>query len=240
MGIFNRVSRFGSTMLRKITQPLSATFRYVAKSSQKRPNITNSIEGDGKDTALVAKAVYKPPTERPPIIGSLRLDLEYNGKKHCVYVSDTQQRVIIGLRGTQLDAEDLANDANIVRTDLFDEDNVRFSRSYKVREADELYNRVSSKYPGYQITMTGHSLAGRQVLELARQRRDIGNGNTKYVAFNPGGFPSSVKEYPTDNTQIYLSGSDILSFGFARHPSSIIVDRKDKPLGNNHSIDYFV
>jgi hypothetical protein len=260
MSLFRRATKFGSTILKKITTPVSATLRYVSKAVQKQRNVINQLDGEAKIVALIAEQVYKPPEKRANTVGLgggntvmdlggfsgksgssvMNLDYQYNQQKHCVYVNHALLWVVIGFRGTQLDAEDLANDANIVRTDLFDEGNIRFGRSYKVDEAEALQAKVAEKYPRYRITMTGHSLAGRQVLEVARRRKGKDKEDTRYVAFNAGGFPSSVGEYPVDNTKIYLSGSDILSFGFARHPSSVIVERKDKPLGNNHSINYFI
>jgi len=241
MSLFNRVSKFGSSLFRKITTPISATLKYVSKSIQKQKNITNSLEGEDRITALISKEVYSPPSNRAEFIESYKLDRRFNELKHCVYVDENNKSVIVAFRGTQLDLEDLANDANIIRTDIFDEENIRFNKSYKIKEAEDLYNRVRELYKGYKIINTGHSLAGRQVLELARNNKAKKiNGETYYNAFNAGGMPSQINEYPKENTKIFLTGSDILSFGWSRHPSAVIVERKDKKLANNHSINYFI
>lgn len=242
MGLFSNLKRTTGRVLKKLTSPISMTLKSVSKMGKDKSRVINKIPDEDKTTALVAKQVYNSPNSRSPVVSDFTLDRDFNAEKHCVYVNDSRNELIIGLRGTNpTDVEDLANDANIVRTDLFDEENVRFNRSYRISDADALYNRVRQKYPAYRIVVSGHSLAGRMAMELARNHRQRGvNGNTSYVAYNAGGFPMSVKDYPTDRTKIYLTGSDVLSWGWNRHPSSVIVDRPDKSIGNNHGIDYFL
>lgn len=241
MSLFRGISKIGSSIFKKITNAVPATLKYVAKKMKKPENITKGVEGEDYTTALIVKEVYSPPTNRAENINGYKIDRRYNANKHCAYVNENNKTVIVAFRGTQLDIEDLANDANILRTDIFDEKNIRFNSSYKIKEAEDVYNSIRNDYKDYKIIVGGHSLAGRQILELGRNNKKNNiNGNTHYRAFNAGGFPSQLNEYPRDNTKIYLTGSDVLSFGWSRHPSSIIVERDDKPKGNNHSINYFI
>jgi hypothetical protein len=242
MGLFSNLKRTTGRVLKKLTSPISMTLKSVSKMGKDKSRVINKIPDEDKTTALVAEQVYNPPKSRSPVVSDFNLDYDFNGEKHCVYVNDKKNELVIGLRGTKpTDIEDLANDANIVMTDFFDERNIRFNKSYRIGDAEVLYNQVRKKYPAYKITVSGHSLAGRMTMELARNHRQKGiNGNTSYVAYNAGGFPMPVSDYPTENTRIYLTGSDVLSWGWNRHPSSIIVDRKDKPIGNNHGIQYFI
>ena len=242
MSILKSLKRGAGKVFKTITAPISITLKSVARMGKSGDRIVPNVKEEDRITALVAEQVYKPPNSRSPVVSDFNLDYDFNGEKHCVYVNDRKNELVIGLRGTKpTDIEDLANDANIVRTDFFDEKNIRFNKSYRIGDAEVLYNQVRKKYPAYKITVSGHSLAGRMTMELARNHRQKGiNGNTSYVAYNAGGFPMPVSDYPTENTRIYLTGSDVLSWGWNRHPSSIIVDRKDKPIGNNHGIKYFI
>jgi hypothetical protein len=238
MGIFSNLKKTAGKVLKMVSNPVSRTLKSVSRWGSP---VVKKIPEEDTISAIVSKQVYSEPNQRLQRIGTFSLDNVFNGEKHCVYVDDTNNKIIIGLRGTNpTDIEDLANDANIIRTDFFDENNIRFNRSSRIGNSELLYNQVRRKYPSHFITVSGHSLAGRMTLELARNHKKQGIQNTNYIAYNAGGFPMSTSDYPRENTKIYLSGSDLLSWGWNRHPSSIIVDRDDKPIGNNHGIDYFL
>lgn len=242
MGLFSNLKRAGGRILKKIVQPVAFTLKGVSKMGRSVNRIVSQIPEEDKITALVAQQVYKNPSVRLRTLLDFSLVEKYNALKQCVYINDDRKELVYGLRGTK-DGEDLINDALIVRSDaenLFDEENIKFNKSYRVAEADVLFRQLRSAYPHYKIIVAGHSLAGRTTMELARNHRRDNVNNSKYIAYNAGGFPISVNQYPKERTKIYLTGSDVLSFGWMRHPSSVIVDRKDKEIGNNHSIDYFV
>lgn len=242
MSVFRELKRAGGKILKKITSPLSLTLKGVSKRIAGNQRTMTEIPEEDKITALVAQQVYKAPSIRQSVLLDFSLVQNYNAVKHCVYKNDTRKELVMGLRGTA-DAEDLANDALIVRSDaenMFGEKNIKFNQSYRVGEADTLFRTLRKAFPAYKIIVAGHSLAGRMTMELARNHQREGINNSRYVGYNAGGFPLSVGQYPKERTRIYLTGSDVLSFGWNRHPNAYIVDRKDKEIGNNHSIDYFV
>jgi alpha-beta hydrolase superfamily lysophospholipase len=97
-----------------------------------------------------------------------------------VYVTETEKRVVIAYRGTDLrDFSDLMSDVQVVLG--LNGIDPRVLRSL------EVYDAVRMQYPYYQIRVCGHSLGGTLSYLVAKHRNP-----DRCIVFNPGAAPNSV------------------------------------------------
>ena len=130
-----------------------------------------SVSNDSKKKyAVFAKAVYALSTgERKKIPGELRQDgwiymEKFSNGNMATWVNNQEKEFILSFRGTDFSrADDLVNDAAIV-----------FGLSKNLPRVKEgilngsaIINAIRRSFPGYTLTITGHSLGGKIGINVA-------------------------------------------------------------------------
>ena len=138
--------------------------------------------------ANLSKQSYSKKNERDNYVDGFTLDTELSDSRHAVYHNKDSNHTIISVRGTNTDmsldsVEDLSADAALAFG------NLTATRRYKQAQA-KLYN-TQRKYKNSRFDLTGHSLGGRVVEELASREEKV----TQVHSYNPGSF---VSDFGTD------------------------------------------
>lgn len=184
----------------------------VGKTSGKIKNISPFEVPQMLRYALLAENVYEKPENRVSA-GDSRIvqagwtyvsDAPGVDAETAVYIDQRQREVAVSFRGT-VNMKDVVSDAQI----LFS----RESSNRRFKNSESILRQVKSKYPGYKIVTTGHSLGGRLALYAGmRQGADF------MYLFNPGLSPQSLgqdckmkQNQCKNNLIIYTTGSDFIS-----------------------------
>ena len=194
LGFIRRIGHKVKSFFNNTTGSISKFYRKATASITPEAKNTPHLTGEALTMAKISQSVYN--KKRPDIIDDYKLDDELSKYNVGVYQNPALQKVIIGFRGTA-SIEDLETDLDIVKgkTD---------ERQYK--DAVELYNKVKSKYPNYEILATGHSKGGSLALYLNTLY------NIKIYGFNSGVGLGVIKTNPNrDNANLYIIKGDIIS-----------------------------
>ena len=185
--------------------------------------------------------------------GQYELDPDLTTKNSAVILGPGSD-VVISYRGTNLhDISDIVADIGI--TIGLNHLPAGF-RPSRFKEADQTYNAVAQKYPGYKIVTTGHSLGAAQSLQVAKEHGlegfhynigasvvDAGLQLKNFVACSGAEACPELK-----NQTIYSTGSDVLSAGmlphltkmFGKEKVQIVKPRLDIRDFFNHSLAHFL
>lgn len=200
---------------------------------------TKTLDNIANLSALISSEVYKKPSERKAEINGYKLDRDIESDQVVIYFNDNIKDVIMGIRGTKT-ASDLYSDFLLGLNQLTNI-NKFFSSDRFVSIRKKLEN-VINKFDrlGYNIRLTGHSLAGFETIKLSQKYDAVDSG----VAFNAGSVPLQIRsDKIPDNVEHYRNPRDIISYGWRNDPQTIEYINKDKmslwnPL-TNHTINYF-
>jgi hypothetical protein len=161
------------------------------------------------------------------------LDKPLSNKNTFTFVNVPKKQIIISYRGTDW--------GNI--TDIWQNIGIVTGSSlFKQRESSnvKLYDKTVKRFPGYNITLTGHSAGGYQAMAVAGKR------GARAVVFNAASSPNKtpteafqlmkadIKHYSTTN----LKSGDIDFVSLANPASTETVPVKVP--GDAHTIDNFV
>jgi hypothetical protein len=105
--------------------------------------------GLSKISSIVSADVYK--KERQKQIGGYIYKPEYSNDETAVYINDNMKSIIIASRGTKT-KEDIVTDISLISGSLKD--------TARLKQLNELIQRLRTIYKNYHITTTGHSLGG--------------------------------------------------------------------------------
>lgn len=230
MGIFSKIK----DRLPKVYKKVSSLFNKGVLEPIKRRfgrKTIQAIPDKHMDELEASFEAYEPVDERKGRITGHRYDRELSTKRTAVYVSDDDRHIILAFRGTvPTNVRDLASDLKIVLED-FKVSKDLFKKSKFMKEARKAYKRVRDKYgANIEITISGHSLAGRGSIQLAKEL------NEDAVAFNAGGGDFGRNQINRLSTH-YRAPKDPISIGFATDPRTITVDKNK--AGLNHTLEYF-
>lgn len=135
-----------------------------------------------------------------------------------VWRNDETKTIVIAVRGTDFDAE--ANDYDDLKTDLQLVMNGE-EQTQRFKTAELITRKTISRFPGYKIVITGHSLGGGIAYRLAdkykkltgevfnpavntRTLRDVNNTTRRIKTHIIDGDPvSGILGRPLPNTQVY-------------------------------------
>lgn len=206
---------------------------------RKNNRSTNKLNNLASLSALISKEVYKKPSERKSDINGYKLDRNIESDQVVIYFNDNLKDVIMGIRGTKT-GSDLYSDFLLGLTQLTNIN--KFFSSDRFLSIKNKLDNVINKYNrlGYNIRLTGHSLAGFETIKLAQKYDTVDSG----VAFNAGSVPIQIKrDNIPSNVEHYRNPRDIISYGWRNDPQTIEYINKDKmsfwnPL-TNHTINYF-
>ena len=150
------------------------------------------------------------------------VDARLSSNDHVVLRNDAEKKAIVAYRGTDVgNVSDLAADYHIATK------GDDFSESIRFHKAMTDYRNARESLPGYDFTVTGHSLGGAQAMWVARQDPSV-----NAVVFNPGvvgltgsqqlakgahyamsgGAPGRGSQY--DNIKLIRNDGDIVSAGY--------------------------
>lgn len=185
--ISNAVGKF-KQRFNAVGKHISTFSSALTPESTSIPNL-NPLE---KTAAKISNVAYD--TNRPNIIDNYTYDPELSNSLSAIYYNN--QNVIIGFRGTSK-IEDIKTDYNILKGTTNDQ---------QFREAQNIYNKVKSKYPNLPIITTGHSKGG----SLALYINDL--YNTKAIVFNAGVGFNFLKSNPNaNNVTLHVIKGDPIS-----------------------------
>jgi hypothetical protein len=223
---------------RGVLSKLKSTGRQILSPIKNRlkPSELNSEE---KVALLIATQSYeKQPTQTiPSVNGVFRLIPEMTTEYFKPYINDTTKQIFLGVRGTDLDINDLAEDALIIGQDL-GRKNINFSRmSVRLSMLKDKISQLRNKYAGYSIVLIGHSLGGRLSKEISRTDSSI-----RAITFNSGGLDlfENIKDRRRENIQDITTGSDLISLGSLFNPRTKVVNPRGLGLGiKTHQLTAF-
>jgi hypothetical protein len=200
----------------------------------------NNLDYMSNLSALISNEVYKPIQQRRQNIQNYILDRSIESDIIVVYYNDANKDVIMGIRGTKT-ASDLYSDFLLGLQQIT---NIKaFINSDRFKNVKNKLENVIDKYDklGYNIRITGHSLAGFETIKLAQKYNQVDNG----VAFNAGSVPVQlIKDNIPDNVEHFRNPRDIISYGWRNDKQTTEYINKNK-LGSyfnplkNHTINYF-
>lgn len=232
MGLFNKIKKRFPNVFKKVENLSKGIFSPIIKVFDK--SVIPKVPQTHQDELLVANEAYVKPQNRKREIMGYKYDSDLSAKRWAIYVKDDTKQINLGFRGTiPTNIRDLGSDLKILIQDTFKSPIPTFKRSVYMKEAREVYKNVLSKYPGYDITITGHSLGGRVSLETAKEFND------NAVMFNAGGGDFSRNQIPKGSIH-YRAPTDPISVGFATDPRTETIVDKSKKAGLNHSLTYFM
>lgn len=229
MSIFSKIK----DRLPKVFKKVSGLFKKgILKPIKKRfsRKTIKRIPETHRDELQATKEAYKPVDERSERIDGHFYDRSLSNKRTAVYVNDNMEHIILAFRGTvPSNLRDLLSDSKIFLED-FKIRKDEFKKSKYMKEARKAYKSIRKKYGDIEITITGHSLAGRVSIQLAKEL------NEDSVSFNAGGGDFGTNQI--NNLSVhYRAPKDPISIGFATDARTITVDKDKK--GINHTIEYF-
>ncbi len=124
--------------------------------------------GLGKISAVISADVYNPVNERQEKIQNYIYLKEYSTPEISVYMDHPNKSIIIGSRGTS-NLKDVGTDLLLVAGKL--------DKTKRLKELNNLIERLKNRWPDHHITTTGHSLGG----SLSRE-----SGSDLSHSFNEG------------------------------------------------------
>lgn len=226
MGVLKQVKEKAKSIFNKVKGGVKKVFEGLSLPK---------VPKEHRDELLVANEAYNPPDNRKPTIMGFTYDRGLSSLRHAVYVSRSERRINFGLRGTvPTNIRDLGSDVRIAQTDTLGTDKGAFKGSVYMEEVRETLGRIRKKYPGYKITVVGHSLAGRASIQVAKE-----NKNVPSITFNAGGGNFTKNQIPGGSIH-YRAPTDPISAGFRPDKRTIQIVDESKPKGANHSLSYFM
>lgn len=179
--------------------------------------------------AKIAKEAYVPHNARNRNIDGYVYQKDKSHDKRAVYHHPEKNHSIVGQRGTVLsDADDLADDANILLGRSLRDNNDRF------KQEDKFINE--HKKDGKKVTITGHSLGGTYSKELGYKHGLESHNFNSGSSIHPNQVVKNAIHALNPNTHTYAVNSDIISTNdlFTKNR----INRK-KGL-SSHSMDNFI
>ena len=127
----------------KIFRPISNLFK---KTTIKSKSIFTK-NGTGLKLQSVIKNSYNP----ADTIGDFVRDKDLSGKRSQVYVNPETNQLLYSIAGTR-SGTDVLNDARAIGGGL--------KNTQRYKHADQVLKSAKDRYPDYETTLVGHSLAG--------------------------------------------------------------------------------
>ena len=143
------------------------------------------------------------------------------------YVDKQDKKIVIAIRGTvPTNFSVLVSDVGIVSAD-------KTFNTTRLSNHEKMIDDVLQNYSGYKLVLTGHSLGGYLVEQLAEAYPDA-----QGVVFNPGTSLSEINlSNPQSNVIGYRTKGDPVSAGYSSIPMRTI---RSKNYIDTHSITNFL
>jgi hypothetical protein len=206
---------------KSILQPL--------KNLPKRSQV-NDLNEDEKIALKIAIQSYEQNPTRfiQSNNGMFELNLQQTTPYFKPYVNADRKTIFLGVRGTDKDIKDLAEDAVIIAQDLGVRD-IQFKQlSVRLSMLKEKISTLRRIYSGYSIVLVGHSLGGRLSKEVSR-----GDPSIRSITFNSGGLDlqENIKDAERTNIQDITTGTDLVSIGSIFNPRTKVYNPRGLGVG---------
>lgn len=188
-----------------------------------------NLRGSGlgiKDSADFAKDAYQ--QQRQDNLHAYSLLPDMSDQQIAVYINEDNKSLMVALKGTST-IRDVITDLKLATGIALKDDEFYWRASRTIR-------KLKSKYKGYTIYVSGHSLGGAVARKIAEEFPDI-----KAVGFNPGsGLPQLFSgSDPKNFTTIRNTGDVVSLLGKASNENGTRSTDSINPFGGIHSIDSF-
>ena len=190
---------------------------------------SESVQGLTKGAesfARIADLAYQEPSERDLSFftqNGFVEDEDYSNDEHVVLINPNNGEVIVGIRGTAFNLNNLLTDATIALG--------HFEDSERARKTIELRERLLERYPYFTLHFTGHSMGGTAAAYAAE-----GLPNATATTFNAGSTPFGGAIETAENVTNYRTEGDAISQGI----QNAITIPKQCPSSLAHSSSQFV
>ena len=110
-------------------------------------------------------------------------DNQLSDSRHGIYVNPNKNHIILAVRGTRTDLS-LDSQEDLIDSDLGGIVFSDITATKRYRQAQDKLRQAQEKYKSSKVDLTGHSLGGRVVEELAAREKNVNESHS----FNPGSF----------------------------------------------------
>ena len=174
-----------------------------------------------------ASEAYIDPNDRQMTLLNYTYNKKYSNDNLATYIDKPSKKIVVSIRGTvPTNFRDIVSDIGIVSSD-------KTFNITRLSAHKKMIDEVLQKYPGYKLVLSGHSLGGFLVEQLAETYP-----NAQAIVFNPGTSLSETNLSPPQSNVIgYRTRGDPVSAGYSSIPMKTI---RSKNYIDTHSILNFL
>jgi hypothetical protein len=174
-----------------------------------------------------ASEAYIAPSDRKMTLLGYTYKKGLSNANLSTYIDKPDKKIIVSVRGTvPSNFRDLVSDIGIVSSD-------KTFNTTRLSNHKRMIDQILDKYPGYKLILTGHSLGGYLVEQLAETYP-----TAQGIVFNPGTSLSTTNlSNPQNNVIGYRTRGDPVSAGYSSIPMKTL---RSKNYIDTHSISNFL
>ena len=139
-------------------------------------------EEEQKFYANLAAEAYKRKDRKMQYEGYIH-DNKLSDSRHAIYHNKDNNHTVLAVRGTRTDLS-LDSQEDLIDSDLGGIVFSDITATKRYRQAQDKLRQAQEKYKSSKVDLTGHSLGGRVVEELAAREKNVNESHS----FNPGSF----------------------------------------------------
>lgn len=172
--------------------------------------------------ATVASETYKSSRRD---LGNFIYDKNLSSEENSFYIDENTKQILIGTRGTKITSPFSGGLPNVgfknTLKDLFS-DVLIATHLEKLDPREHQFRNyvqdIQTSYPEYSISLIGHSLGGRLVMDVGREL------NLPSYAFNPGSGPQDSLDRAAfgPSTHVFRTQNDFVSSFIPKNETSIV------------------
>lgn len=198
--------------------------RKIARIKKYAPKPSTRSQ-DVRLSQVFSKLAYEKDDERSKQLAKTNPDYKYDPKlstrEHAIFTNPTSHKTVIAYRGT--DFSDKKRWHKDLKSDLMIGMGMQ-GLDPRHRQANRTYDKVKKAMPGYEVSVTGHSLGGSLANHVAKNRKS----SDKAVAFSRGSGPMDL---------LKKKSNKVLDVSNRYDPISMFARLQNKTQGKEQSIN---